>query len=124
DVPQRKGDPLRVAVDEYPRPGTTVEKLAALKPAFKKDGTVTAGNASGINDGAAALVVATMAKAEKLGTPPLARILGYVSTGVDPKIMGIGPVPAVRKVLERAGLKASDIDLFELHEAIAAQSVA
>ena len=124
DVPQRKGDPVRVAVDEYPRPGTTVEKLAALKPAFQKDGTVTAGNASGINDGAAALVVTSADKARAIGATPLARILAYASTGVDPKIMGIGPVSAVRKVLERAGLKASDIDLFELNEAFAAQSVA
>ena len=123
-IPQRKGDPVVVAVDEYPRAGTTVEKLAALKPAFKKDGTVTAGNASGINDGAAAVVVATGDKARKVGTKPLARILAYVSTGVDPKIMGIGPVPAVRKVLDRAGLQLSDIDLFELNEAFAAQSVA
>jgi len=123
-VPQRKGDPVVVSVDEYPRAGTTVEKLAALKPAFKKDGTVTAGNASGINDGAAAVVVVTGEKARKLGRKPLARILGYVSTGVDPKIMGIGPVPAVRKVLDRAGLQLSDVDLFELNEAFAAQSVA
>jgi acetyl-CoA C-acetyltransferase len=124
DVPQKKGEPVRVEVDEYPRAGTTVEKLAALKAAFKKDGSVTAGNASGINDGAAAVVVTTGEKARKVGTPALARILAYVSTGVDPKIMGIGPVPAVRKVLERAGLKASDIDLFELNEAFAAQSLA
>jgi len=124
NVPQKKGEPVRVEVDEYPRAGTTVEKLAALKAAFMKDGSVTAGNASGINDGAAALVVTTGEKARKAGTPPLARILAYVSTGVDPKIMGIGPVPAVRKVLERAGLKASDIDLFELNEAFAAQSLA
>ena len=123
-VPQRKGDPVLVDTDEYPRAGTTVEKLAALKPAFKQDGTVTAGNASGINDGAAAMVVTSMKKAQALGTKPLARILAYVSTGVDPKIMGIGPVPAVRKVLERAGLKIGDIDLFELNEAFAAQSVA
>lgn len=123
-VPQRKGDPVMVDTDEYPRAGTTVEKLGALKPAFKKDGTVTAGNASGINDGAAALVVATAKKAQALGRKPLARILSYVSTGVDPKIMGIGPVPAVRKVLERAGLKMQDVDLFELNEAFAAQSVA
>jgi acetyl-CoA C-acetyltransferase len=122
-VPQRKGDPVIFDTDEYPRE-TTAAKLAALKPAFKKDGTVTAGNASGINDGAAALVVTTMKKAEALGKKPLARILGYVSTGVDPKIMGIGPVPAVRKVLDRAGLKLGDIDLFELNEAFAAQSVA
>jgi acetyl-CoA C-acetyltransferase len=123
-VPQRKGDPVLVDTDEYPRPGTTVATLAALKPAFKKDGTVTAGNASGINDGAAAMVVASMNKARTLRTKPLARILAYVSTGVDPAIMGIGPVPAVRKVLERAGLTIGDIDLFELNEAFAAQSVA
>ena len=123
-VPQRKGDPVMVDTDEYPRPGTTAEKLGALKPAFKKDGSVTAGNASGINDGAAALVITTMKKAEQLGKKPLARILAYASTGVDPKVMGIGPVPAVRKVLDRAGLKMGDIDLFELNEAFAAQSVA
>jgi acetyl-CoA C-acetyltransferase len=123
-VPQRKGDPVVVDTDEYPRAGTTADTLAALKPAFKKDGTVTAGNASGINDGAAAAVVATGAKARELGRKPLARILAYVSTGVDPKIMGMGPVPAVRKVLERAGLKMGDVDLFELNEAFAAQSVA
>jgi acetyl-CoA C-acetyltransferase len=123
-VPQRKGDPAIVAIDEYPRAGTTAEKLAALKPAFKKDGTVTAGNASGINDGAAAVVVATGDKARTIGTKPLARILAYVSTGVDPKIMGIGPIPAVRTVLERAGLTAGDIDLYELNEAFAAQSLA
>jgi acetyl-CoA C-acetyltransferase len=123
-VPQKKGDPLIVDTDEYPRAGTTTEKLAALKPAFKKDGSVTAGNASGINDGAAALVVATGAKAQALGRKPLARILSYVSTGVDPMIMGMGPVPAVRKVLERAGLKLADVDLFELNEAFAVQSVA
>ncbi|MBS1818957.1 MAG: acetyl-CoA C-acetyltransferase [Acidobacteria bacterium] len=124
DIPQRKGDPIRFAVDEYPRAGTTVEKLAALKPAFRKDGTVTAGNASGINDGAAALVITSGEKARTVGTRPLARILSYVSTGVDPKIMGIGPVPAVRKVLDRAGLSIADIDLFELNEAFAAQSLA
>ena len=124
DVPQRKGDPVRVAADEYPRPGTTIEKLAALKPAFKKDGTVTAGNASGINDGAAALVVTTRAKADRIGTPPLARILAYASTGVDPTIMGMGPVPAVRLVLARARLPVDDVDLFELNEAFAAQSLA
>ena len=123
-VPQRKGDPVLVDTDEYPRAGTTAEKLGALKPAFKKDGSVTAGNASGINDGAAALVVTTAKKAEALGKKPLARILSYVSTGVDPKIMGIGPIPAVRKVLERAGLMIGDVDLFELNEAFAAQSVA
>src|SRR3954465_6955636 len=122
-VPQRKGDPVIFDTDEYPRE-TTAAKLAALKAAFKKDGTVTAGNASGINDGAAALVVTTMKKAQEIGRKPLGRILSYVSTGVDPKVMGIGPVPAVRKVLDRAGLKLADIDLFELNEAFAAQSVA
>jgi acetyl-CoA C-acetyltransferase len=124
DVPQRKGDPVRVEVDEYPRPGTTVERLAALKPAFRTDGSVTAGNASGINDGAAALVVTTAARAAAAGTPSLARILAYASAGVDPRIMGIGPVPAVRLVLDRARLAIADIDLFELNEAFAAQSVA
>jgi acetyl-CoA C-acetyltransferase len=123
-VPQRKGNPVIVDTDEYPRAGTTVEKLAALKPAFKPDGSVTAGNASGINDGAAALVVTTTKKAQSLGKPPLARILSYAVTGVDPRIMGIGPVPAVRQALDRAGLKIGDIDLFELNEAFAAQSVA
>jgi acetyl-CoA C-acetyltransferase len=123
-VPQRKGDPVVVDTDEYPRAGTTVEKLAALKPAFRPDGSVTAGNSSGINDGAAALVVTTGKKAQSLGRKPLARILSYASTGVDPRIMGIGPVPAVRKALDRAGLKIGDIDLFELNEAFAAQSVA
>ena len=122
-IPQKKGDPQLFAVDEYPR-ATSAEALAGLKPAFQKDGTVTAGNASGINDGAAALVVTTAQKAKAVGTRPLARILSYVSTGVDPKVMGIGPVPAVRKVLERAGLAIKDIDLFELNEAFAAQSVA
>ena len=123
-IPQNKGEPIAVDRDEYPRPGTTVEKLAGLKPAFKKDGGVTAGNASGINDGAAALVVATTEKARKVGTAPLARILAYVSTGVDPMIMGMGPVPAVRTVLERARLTIADVDLFELNEAFASQSLA
>jgi acetyl-CoA C-acetyltransferase len=123
-VPQRKGAPINVDTDEYPRAGTTVDKLAALKPAFKKDGSVTAGNASGINDGASALVVTTLRKAKEIGRKPLARILSYVSTGVDPMIMGMGPVPAIRKVLERAGLKMDDVDLFELNEAFAAQSLA
>jgi acetyl-CoA C-acetyltransferase len=123
-VPQRKGGPVLVDTDEYPRRDTTVEKLAALRPAFRKDGTVTAGNASGINDGAAAVVVTTGKKARELDRRPLARILSYVSTGVDPKVMGIGPVPAVRKVVERAGLSMAEVDLFELNEAFAAQSLA
>ncbi len=124
EIAQRKGPALRVDKDEYPRAGTTVEKLAALKPAFKSDGSVTAGNSSGINDGAAALVVASAAAAREWGKTPLARIVSYAVTGVDPKVMGIGPVTAVRKALERAGLSLDDVDLFELNEAFAAQSVA
>ena len=123
-IPQKKGEPIVVNTDEYPRPGTTAEKLAALKPAFRKDGTVTAGNASGINDGAAALVVTTGGRAKKVGAEPLARVISYALTGVDPKIMGMGPVPAVRKVLERAGLRMDQVDLFELNEAFAAQALA
>ncbi len=124
DIPQKKGDPVRFDKDEYPRAGTTVEKLAALRPAFKKDGSVTAGNASGINDGAAALVVTTPARARKIGTQPMARILSFATTGVDPAIMGMGPVEATRKALKRANLEASQIDLFELNEAFASQSLA
>jgi acetyl-CoA C-acetyltransferase len=124
DIPQKKGDPVRFAVDEYPRAGTTAEKLAALKPVFKKDGTVTAGNASGINDGAAAVVVARASYAAADGRRPLASVLSYATVGVEPMIMGIGPAPAVRKALERAGLTPRDVDLFELNEAFAAQSLA
>jgi acetyl-CoA C-acetyltransferase len=124
DVPQKKGTPVRVASDEYPRPETTAEKLAALKPAFNKDGSVTAGNASGINDGAAALVVTTGANANATGAAPLARIVSYATAGVDPKIMGMGPVPAVQRALDRARLKSADIDLFELNEAFAVQALA
>ena len=123
-IPRRKGEPVRLDTDEYPRAGTTVETLAALKPAFKPDGSVTAGNASGINDGAAAVVVATAEKARLAGVSPLAEIVSYACTGVDPGIMGIGPISAVRKALERAGLKIDAIDLFELNEAFAAQSLA
>ena len=123
-VPQRKGPPQRVDVDEYPRPGTTLEKLAALKPAFQKGGTVTAGNASGINDGASALIVTSRQRADRMSVAPLARILAYAITGVEPMVMGIGPVSAVRKALERAGLSLDRVDLFELNEAFAAQSVA
>jgi acetyl-CoA C-acetyltransferase len=123
-IAQRKGDAVVVSTDEYPRAGTTAEKLAQLKPAFRKDGTVTAGNASGINDGASALVVTSATKAKALKAQPLARVLAYASTGVDPTIMGMGPVSAIRKALDRAGLKAADIDLFELNEAFAAQSLA
>ena len=123
-VPQKRGEAVAFGTDEYPRPGTTVEKLAALKPAFKKDGSVTAGNASGINDGAAAVVVASAARAQALGRRPLARILSFATAGVDPAIMGMGPVPAVQKALARAGLRVPQIDLFELNEAFAAQSLA
>ncbi|QDR80291.1 acetyl-CoA C-acetyltransferase [Sporomusa termitida] len=110
--------------DEYPKAGTTLEKLSGLKPAFKKDGTVTAGNASGINDGAAALVVMSAAKASALGLKPLARIRAYASGGVDPSIMGIGPVAAVRKALSKANLTVSDLDLIEANEAFASQFLA
>jgi len=123
-IPQKKGDPIAFDTDEYPRAGTTAEKLGALRPAFKKDGTVTAGNASGINDGAAAMVVASAERAARLGRKPLAKILSFATAGVDPAIMGMGPVPAVTRALERAKLKASDIDLFELNEAFAVQAVA
>jgi acetyl-CoA C-acetyltransferase len=124
DVPQRKGPPVRVAQDEYLRPGTTAEKLAALKAAFSSQGTVTAGNASGINDGAAALVVSTAQKARDLGRQPLATILAYCTTGVDPMVMGMGPVEAIRKALQRAKLSLADLDLIEINEAFAAQSLA
>jgi acetyl-CoA C-acetyltransferase len=124
EIPQRKGDPVIFDTDEFPRPGTTVEKLAKLKPAFKKDGTVTAGNASGINDGAAALVIMSEEKAEELGVEPLATIVAWASGGVDPSIMGIGPVPATKKVMEKAGLTVNDMDLIEANEAFAAQSIA
>ena len=119
----RKGDTI-VEVDEHPRPGTDLEKLGALKPAFDKDGGVTAGNASGINDGAAAVVVASASRAQAEGWKPIARIRAYASVGVAPRIMGIGPAPATRAALEKAGMSIRDIDLFELNEAFAAQSVA
>jgi 3-oxoadipyl-CoA thiolase len=112
-----------VAADEHPRPDTSLEKLAALKPAFREGGSVTAGNSSGINDGAAALVVASAERADELGIEPLARFVGSAVAGVDPKIMGIGPVPAVRKLLVRTGVDVADIDLVELNEAFASQSV-
>ncbi|MCK6257597.1 acetyl-CoA C-acetyltransferase [Fictibacillus sp. KIGAM418] len=124
EIPQRKGDPLLFSEDEYPKKGTTAEKLGKLRPAFKKDGTVTAGNASGINDGAAALVVVSRKKAEELGLTPLARIVANASAGVDPSIMGIGPVDATKKVLEKSGITLEDIDLIEANEAFAAQSLA
>lgn len=124
EVPQRKGDPVIFDKDEYPRPGTTVENLGKLRPAFKKDGTVTAGNASGINDGAAALVLMTKEKADELGITPLATIKSYASGGVDPRIMGTGPIPATRKALKKAGIEVEDLDLIEANEAFAAQSLA
>jgi acetyl-CoA C-acetyltransferase len=124
DIPQKKGEAVRVDTDEYPRPGTTVEKLGTLRPAFTKSGSVTAGNASGINDGAAALVVMNQETARHRGAMPLARVLAHAVTGVDPMVMGIGPISAVRKVLERASLQATAVDLFEFNEAFAAQSLA
>ena len=113
-----------VARDEHPRPGTTVEKLATLRAAFRADGTVTAGNASGINDGAAALVIASEERARALGVEPLGAFVGSAVAGVDPRVMGIGPVPAVRKLLARAGVAVADLDLVELNEAFASQSLA
>ncbi len=122
-IPQRKGDPLSFATDEQPRAGTTAETLAKLKPAFKKDGTVTAGNASSLNDGAAAVMLMSAAKAEQLGLPVLARIAGYANAGVDPAIMGIGPVSATRRCLDKAGWSLAELDLIEANEAFAAQSL-
>ena len=124
EIPQKKGAAVRFDTDEHPRAGTTVEKLAALKPAFKKDGSVTAGNASGINDGAAAVIVATAERARSLGREPLARILSFASTGIDPAIMGMGPVEATRKALKRANLSTGQVDLFEFNEAFASQAFA
>jgi acetyl-CoA C-acetyltransferase len=123
-VPQRKGAALAFDTDEYPRAGTTVDALAGLRPAFAKDGTVTAGNASGINDGAAALVVTSSEHATSLGRTPLARIVASAVAGVDPAVMGLGPIPATRRALARAGLSVADIDLFEMNEAFAAQALA
>jgi acetyl-CoA C-acetyltransferase len=122
-IPQRKGDPKLFDTDEHPRP-TTWEDLVKLKPAFKKDGTVTAGNASGINDGGAALVVMSLDKAKELGLQPLAFIRSYATAGVDPWIMGTGPIPASQKALEKAGLTVKDLDLIEANEAFASQAVA
>ena len=124
EIAKKKGELTRFETDEHPRRGTTVQALAGLKPAFKKDGSVTAGNASGINDGAAALVVASEARARQLGRTPLAKVVSFACTGVDPAIMGMGPITAVRKAIERAGLSSKDIDLFELNEAFAAQALA
>lgn len=123
-IPQRKGDPIVFDKDEYIKGSSTVEKLAGLRPAFKKNGSVTAGNASGINDGAAAVVVMSKEKAEELGLTPLAKIKGNASAGVDPSIMGIGPVQAVKKALSKADVALDDIDLIEANEAFSAQSLA
>ena len=124
EIPQRKGDPVVVDTDEQPRAGTTADALAKLRPAFKKDGTVTAGNASTINDGAAVLLLASAQKAKALGLPVLAWIRGYASAGVDPAVMGIGPVPATQKTLNKAGWRIGDLDLIEANEAFAAQALA
>jgi acetyl-CoA C-acetyltransferase len=123
EIPQRKGDPVIFDQDEFPKAGITPEKLAKLRPAFKKDGSVTAGNASGINDGSAALVIMSKEKADELGIKPLATIVSYGSAGVDPAIMGIGPVQATQNALKKAGLTIDDMDLIEANEAFAAQSL-
>jgi acetyl-CoA C-acetyltransferase len=123
-IPQKKGNPIVFSTDEHLKVGTTTEKLAALRTAFKKDGSVTAGNASGLNDGAAALVVMSLDKAKELGITPLARFVSSASAGVDPSIMGIGPVPATKKALNKAGLMVADLDLIEANEAFAAQFLA
>lgn len=122
-IPQRKGDPLIFDTDEQPRAGTTAQSLAKLRPAFKKDGTVTAGNASSLNDGAAAVMLMSAEKAKTLGLPVLARIVAYANAGVDPTIMGIGPVAATQKCLSKAGWSIADLDLIEANEAFAAQSL-
>jgi len=123
-IPQRKGDPIVFDTDEYIKE-TTIEKLAKLKPAFKKEGgTVTAGNASGINDGAACVIVMSADKAKELGIKPLCTIVSHASAGVDPSVMGTGPIPASRKALAKAGLKVEDLDLIEANEAFAAQALA
>ncbi len=123
EIPQRRGDPLVVAEDEHLRPGTTLEDLARLRPVFRSGGTVTAGNASGINDGAAALLVVSGERGRELGLTPLARVLGSAVAGVEPHRMGVGPIPATRRLLERLGLQAGDLDLVELNEAFAAQAL-
>ena len=123
EIPQRKGEPLVFDTDEQPRAGTTAESLAKLKPAFKKDGSVTAGNASSLNDGAAAVLLMSAEKAEALGLPVMARIASYANAGVDPAIMGIGPVSATRRCLEKAGWSLDQLDLIEANEAFAAQAL-
>jgi acetyl-CoA C-acetyltransferase len=123
-IPQRKGDPLSFATDEQPRAGTTADSLGKLKAAFKKDGSVTAGNASSLNDGAAAVILMSAEKAKALGLPVLAKIAAYANAGVDPAIMGIGPVSATRRCLDKAGWSIGQLDLIEANEAFAAQSLA
>lgn len=123
-IPQRKGDPKVFDTDEHPRFGSTIDALNKLRPAFKKDGSVTAGNASGINDAAAAILVMSADKAKELGLKPMVKVVSYASAGVDPKIMGVGPVPATKKALQKAGLTIADIDLIEANEAFAAQTLA
>ena len=123
-IPQRKGDPIAFTQDEFVRHGATLESMAGLKPAFDKAGTVTAANASGLNDGAAAVVVMSAAKAKELGLTPLATIRAYASAGLDPKVMGMGPVPASKRCLSRAGWSVADLDLMEINEAFAAQALA
>jgi acetyl-CoA C-acetyltransferase len=123
EIPQRRGDPVVFDTDEFPRHGTTAEGLGKLRPAFKKDGSVTAGNASGINDGAAAVMLMTAHKAAELGLTPMARVAGFGSAGVDPAIMGTGPIPATKKCLEKAGWSIADLDMIEANEAFAAQAM-
>lgn len=123
DIPQKRGDPKVFDTDEHPRPQTTKEALAKLSPAFKKGGTVTAGNASGINDGAGAVVVMSREKADELGLKPMAKIRSYAAAGVDPTVMGTAPVPASKKALEKAGLSVADLDLIEANEAFASQAI-
>lgn len=124
EIPVPKKDPIRFAVDEFPRHGTTAQTLAKLRPAFANNGTVTAGNASGINDGAAAVMLTTARKAQALGVQPLARIAAYAAAGVDPAVMGLGPIPASRRCLQKAGWSADQLDLVEANEAFAAQAIA
>ena len=123
-IPQRKGDPVAFAADEFVKAGTTLDSIAGLRPAFAKDGTVTAANASGLNDGGAAVLVMTATRAGQLGLKPIAKIQAFASSGVDPSIMGMGPVSASRRCLEKAGWKAADLDLMEINEAFAAQACA
>ena len=123
-IPQRKGDPIVVEADEHPRPETTYEKVAKLPTPFRQDGTVTAANASGVNDGAAALLIASAKACEAYGLTPIARVVSSAVAGVPPRIMGIGPAPSTQKLLDRLGLKISDVDVIELNEAFAAQGLA